>query len=78
MNGCFLLLITVAYFVFFYFVYGKFLSKVFKIDPSRKTPAYTLYDGIDYTPTSPYVLLDIILPQLPEQVRSSVLSWLLK
>ena len=56
MNGCFLLLITVAYFVFFYFVYGKFLSKVFKIDPSRKTPAYTLYDGIDYTPTSPYVL----------------------
>ena len=56
MNGCFLLLITVAYFVFFYFVYGKFLSKVFKIDPSRKTPAYTRYDGIDYTPTSPYVL----------------------
>ena len=56
MNGCFLLLITVAYFVIFYFVYGKFLSKVFKIDPSRKTPAYTRYDGIDYTPTSPYVL----------------------
>lgn len=56
MNGCYLLLLSVAYFVFFYFVYGKFLSKVFKINPALKTPAYTNYDGIDYTPTSPYVL----------------------
>jgi len=56
MNGCLLLLITVAYFVFFYFVYGKFLSKVFKINPGNKTPAYTNYDGVDYTPASPYVL----------------------
>lgn len=56
MNGCTLLLIAVAYFVCFYFVYGKFLSKVFKIDPKRKTPAHTEYDGVDFVPTPSYVL----------------------
>lgn len=33
-----------------YFFYGKFIEKIFGIDPNRKTPAYTLNDGIDYVP----------------------------
>ena len=33
-----------------YFVYGKFVEKVFGIDPSRKTPAFTKQDGVDYIP----------------------------
>ena len=33
-----------------YFVYGKFVGKVFGIDPSRKTPAFTKQDGVDYIP----------------------------
>lgn len=33
-----------------YFVYGKFVEKVFGIDPSRKTPAFTKRDGVDYIP----------------------------
>ena len=33
-----------------YFVYGKFVEKVFGLDPSRKTPAFTKQDGVDYIP----------------------------
>ena len=33
-----------------YFVYGKFVEKVFGIDPSRKTPAFTKQDRVDYIP----------------------------
>lgn len=33
-----------------YFLYGKYVAKYFNIDPSRKTPAYTKQDGVDYTP----------------------------
>lgn len=33
-----------------YFVYGKFVEKVFGIDPNRKTPAFTKQDGVDYIP----------------------------
>lgn len=56
MNGCTLLLLTVGYFVVFYFLYGTFLAKKFGIDPKRKTPAETMTDGRDYTKTPPYVL----------------------
>ena len=31
-----------------YFVYGKIVDKVFGMDPSRKTPAETMADGIDF------------------------------
>ena len=33
-----------------YFVYGKFIERVFGIDPQRTTPAYALQDGVDYIP----------------------------
>lgn len=33
-----------------YFVYGKFIERIFGIDPSRTTPAYTKQDGVDYIP----------------------------
>lgn len=33
-----------------YFTYGKFVERVFGIDPSRLTPAYTKQDGVDYIP----------------------------
>lgn len=35
-----------------YFVYGKFIEKVFVINPSKNTPAYTMADGVDYVPMS--------------------------
>lgn len=33
-----------------YFTYGKFIERMFGIDPSRVTPAFTKQDGIDYVP----------------------------
>lgn len=33
-----------------YFLYGSFIEKVFGVDPTRKTPCYTMQDGADYIP----------------------------
>ncbi|CAM3156963.1 carbon starvation protein A [Filibacter tadaridae] len=33
-----------------YFVYGKFIEKIFNPNDARKTPAYVNADGIDYVP----------------------------
>lgn len=33
-----------------YFFYGKFLERMMKLDPSRKTPAFLKQDGVDYIP----------------------------
>ena len=40
-----------------YQVYGRFLARrVFQLDPDRRTPAHTMYDGIDYCPAKTPVL----------------------
>ena len=41
-------LLSLAVLIGGYFVYGAFVDKVFGMDPSRKTPAVTRADGIDY------------------------------
>lgn len=33
-----------------YFLYGKFVDKFFGTDPSRKTPAFSMEDGVDFKP----------------------------
>ncbi|HBO38398.1 MAG TPA: carbon starvation protein A [Pasteurellaceae bacterium] len=35
-----------------YLVYGKIIEKIFVINSNRKTPAYSLADGVDYVPMS--------------------------
>ncbi|WP_019615156.1 carbon starvation CstA family protein [Psychromonas ossibalaenae] len=35
-----------------YFIYGAFIEKVFGIKETRKTPAYSKQDGVDYVPMS--------------------------
>ena len=37
-----------------YLIYGKFVEKVFGIDPQRPTPATTMADGVDYVPMKPW------------------------
>lgn len=44
---CCLLILVVGY-----FVYGRFVERIFGIDPERKTPAYTMRDDVDYIPMS--------------------------
>ena len=55
-NGLTLLLVASACFLGGYFLYSRFLGKVLGIDPSRKTPAHTRRDGVDYVPAHPTVL----------------------
>ncbi|TWH51631.1 carbon starvation protein A [Sporomusa sp. KB1] len=39
-----------------YFIYGRWLTKVWGIDPDAKTPAYRLEDGNDYVPSSKFTV----------------------
>ncbi len=57
MNGIVILVGSAIIFLIAYVVYGSWLAKQWGIDPSRKTPAYTQKDGVDYIPTRPVVLL---------------------
>ncbi|HWR60300.1 MAG TPA: carbon starvation protein A, partial [Clostridia bacterium] len=52
-----LLLIGIVLFLAAYIIYGSYLAKEWGIDPTKKTPAYTLRDDIDYCPANAKVLL---------------------
>lgn len=43
-------IISIVALVLGYIFYGKFVAKVFGVDPSRVTPAVSRQDGIDYVP----------------------------
>lgn len=51
MNGIVLLIISSICLVAAYLVYGRWLAKIWGIDPRRETPAHELNDGVDYVPT---------------------------
>lgn len=57
MNLLTLLIISGILLLIAYFTYGKYLEKRLGVDPSRKTPAITMADGVDYVPASKPVLL---------------------
>ena len=56
MNGLLLLIISVVVLALAYLLYGRFLARTWGIDPSRKTPAQEMEDGMEYVPTSPAVV----------------------
>ncbi len=43
-------LISLAVLIGGYFIYGVFVERIFGADISRKTPAYSMQDGVDYIP----------------------------
>ena len=49
--GCFLI-----YFLGYRFYARRLGSRIFRLDPSRKTPAHTMTDGVDYVPCRRAVL----------------------
>lgn len=57
MSAIVLIVIAAAIFLAAYLFYGSWLAKKWGFDPSRKTPAHELYDGIDYAPAKAPVLL---------------------
>ncbi|MDH3214821.1 MAG: carbon starvation protein A [Candidatus Krumholzibacteria bacterium] len=52
-----LFLIAIILFALAYRIYGAFLDRQFTVEPSRKTPAHTHFDGVDYVPTRTPVLM---------------------
>ncbi len=57
MNGAVLLVISIIILVLGYLLYGRWLARKWGIDPSRETPAHTEYDGVDFVPAKPSILL---------------------
>lgn len=57
MNSLTLLLISALILFIGYVCYGGYLAKKWGIDDTRKTPAHTKYDGVDYVPAKSPVLL---------------------
>ncbi|MGD9569375.1 MAG: carbon starvation protein A [Sedimentibacter sp.] len=57
MNALLLVFISIVVFIVAYVTYGSWLAKQWGVDPTRKTPAYEINDGVDYVPAKPAVLL---------------------
>ncbi len=47
---------VIAWLVFGYFAYGRWVAKQFRLDDSRVTPANKVNDGEDFVPTQPFYL----------------------
>lgn len=57
MSGILLIVIALLLFSFAYKIYGGFLSKHLSVTNENETPSHTMYDGVDYCPAKPPVLL---------------------
>ena len=57
MNGAVLVFIAGAVLLAAYFIYGGYVARTMGIDPSKKTPAHTMTDGVDYVPAPSFVLM---------------------
>ncbi|MCL2146715.1 MAG: carbon starvation protein A [Synergistaceae bacterium] len=49
--------IAILFFLISYWAYGSFMAKVYGLSNDNKTPAEAMYDGVDYVPAHPAVLL---------------------
>jgi carbon starvation protein len=50
-------LFAAVFFLAAYFIYGRFQKRMYGLDDSQKTPAELYFDGVDYVPAHPSVLL---------------------
>ena len=57
MSALLLIILAIVIFVVAYLTYGRYLAKTWGLDPSKKTPAYELEDGVDYCPAKTPVLM---------------------
>ena len=67
MNGITIMLIAIAVLGGGYLLYGRWLAKLWGVDPKAKTPAYEMEDGVDY-PLG--CLLPILFPKLKPSTSS--------
>ncbi|MDR3264866.1 MAG: carbon starvation protein A, partial [Synergistaceae bacterium] len=52
-----LFVVAAVVFIIAYNTYGKFMVKIYGLSDDNKTPAVAMYDGVDYCPAHPAVLL---------------------
>ena len=52
-----LLVGAMVFFALCYKLYGDYMSRIYGLSDSNKTPAEAMYDGVDYCPAHPAVLL---------------------
>ncbi len=57
MTALLIILAAVVLLIIGYVTYGSWLAKEWGVDPSRKTPAKTMEDGVDYVAAPPAVLM---------------------
>ena len=57
MSALLILLIAIVVLALGYVFYGSWLAKQWGVDPNRETPAHTAYDGKDFVPANPAVLM---------------------
>ena len=57
MNGATLIIAGTICLIAGYIFYGRWLARKWGVDPSRKTPAHEIADGLDYSPARRSVLL---------------------
>jgi carbon starvation protein len=57
MSSLLLMISSIVIFIIAYATYGAWLARKWGVDPTRKTPAHEVNDGVDYVPTSPSILL---------------------
>ena len=57
MSAILILVIGVAVLALGYVFYGSWLAKQWGVDPNHETPAHTSYDGKDFVPANPAVLM---------------------
>ena len=57
MSAIIILVIAVALLALGYIFYGSWLAKQWGVDPNKETPAHTSYDGKDFVPANPAVLM---------------------
>lgn len=57
MSAILILIVAIALLACGYIFYGSYLAKQWGVDPSHETPAHTSYDGKDFVPANPAVLM---------------------
>ena len=57
MSALLILIVAVVLLALGYVFYGSWLAKQWGVDPNRETPAHTAYDGKDFVPANPAVLM---------------------
>ena len=57
MNSVYVIIASAIFLLLGYRYYGSKIASLWNIDPERKTPADTKYDGVDYVPCDNWFVL---------------------